>query len=241
MRSSRELGPSGLEVEVTSSSSALGRAARRLLTDTYRRAGLFDGDEPFAFDDEGLLIDDWTEQATVFVATQHGLPVGTSRLLAPVDGTLPALAHADERRPPIGSLEEVSGFAVANGTGASGAAIELIRAMWQHALLRGIEDFVALVEPSLHRYLTRIHRFDWRVVGDTHRYRDAALAPIAFRLRAPGDAMPETVQRFMKAGLPRPVVEAFDTRMRLAVPVNQLALPHRALVSASSDRVGAPA
>jgi hypothetical protein len=216
MRSLRDLDAPGLVVEVTTAATPLGRDARRLQTDAYRDAGLFDGDEPFAFDADGLLTDDWTDDAQIFVAVRDEGIVGTARLLRPVNGRLPAFGHTDARCPQVAALEEVSGFAVSRSTERCGVAIHLIRAMWQDALLRGVEDFVALVEPSLYRYLTRLFRFDWRVVGEAHAYRKATVLPIAFRLHAPGDTMTPPVQRFMKAGLPHDVAVAFDDRMRLA-------------------------
>ena len=222
MRLLRELDNCGLVVELTTAMSPLGRAARRLLTDTYREARMFDGDEAFAFDAEGLLTDAWTRDARVFVALQGARVLGTARLLTPVDGRLPTLAFSDARYPAVAALEEVSGFAVARVAQSSGVAVHLIRAMWQDALLRGITDFVALVEPSLYRYLTQLFRFDWRAVGQAHAYQHATVLPVAFRVHAPGDAMAQPVQRFMKVGLPEDVTKLLDDRMRLVVPYRSL-------------------
>jgi N-acyl-L-homoserine lactone synthetase len=216
MRSLRELDSPDLVIEVTTTSTALGKAARRLQTETYRDAGLFQGDEPFAFDTDGLLTDAWADDARVFVAVRQGAVVGTARLLQPRCARLPAFAHTDARCPRVEALEEVSGFAVARNARRRGVAIHLIRSMWQDALLRGVEDFVAVVEPSLYRYLTGLYRFDWRLVGKPHVYRSATLLPVAFRVNAPGDTMAPPVQRFMKCGLPVHVAAAFDDRMRLA-------------------------
>jgi N-acyl-L-homoserine lactone synthetase len=126
-------------------------AAFRIRWQVYTERGYIDrADHP-----DGRFIDPYDDHSILFLARQHGRPVGTARLIPAAGGTQ-VLDQYNLELPPavtLGRAAEIGRFAVAmeHRGGRRLAAIGLFRAAFSHSLLAGVRWWFGNTTPGFLR------------------------------------------------------------------------------------------
>lgn len=163
---------------------------RHLQAAVYRSRGFVTGGEP-----GDMLVDDYVEVATYFLAiTGTGDIIGSARLI-PGDAVIPptlSTFHLDTRSREmirtvgIERVAEVASLATDPTAPypSFGVSAGLYRAMLHHSLGSGRrhEVWIAAVEPALLRILHRVLRIPLDVIGDAGPYFGAERTPIRIDL-----------------------------------------------------------
>lgn len=163
---------------------------RHLQAAVYRSRGFVTGMEPGA-----MLVDDYVEVATYFVAiTGGGEIIGSARLI-PGELVVPPTLNTFHLDPPSREMVRTVGLeriaevaSLATDPTAPypsfGVSAGLYRAMLHHSLGSGRRHdvWVAAVEPALLRILHRVLRIPLDVIGDPGPYFGAERTPICIDL-----------------------------------------------------------
>jgi len=174
--------------------------ARQLQARVYKERNFLD-DVTVLDDATDTIVDPWLHHGVHFGLDRDGEAVGHARLIVPSDAGLPSDKFVTEAPPERAITREVSSLVARPGFGSAFRLTkQLYRSMYHYSMDNDIDRWIAVVEESLFRVLSRIFKFPCNRIGPNQEYMDSQIFPVHLHIPTVTKSLLEDGDEYFTAG-----------------------------------------